>query len=174
MKQVTALAPWACVPLVLAAVVWRGYTNFHATIPSPTEWVAFDASFTTISQGQPSPGIKNTIVPRMVQPEWTMDYRDRWFLSNFSNTSVERQYEYSRERWRAYPVRMPPGGYHPPLKSLATKGLKPSSTAVQGFEVYLFTGPDGEVLFQVPALNFFAVASQFRDIREEELRYKGS
>jgi hypothetical protein len=51
---------------------------------------------------------------------------------------------------------LPPAGYPPPRRWQDSQLVWQSQT-VEGLEVYRSTTLDGEVLFEAPALNFFAV-----------------
>ena len=65
-------------------------------------------------------------------------------------------------------MRLPAAGYRPGKRSLTvTRGIEPFDDAIQGFIVFKFTSPGGVVRFEAPALNFFALRTEFVDTKQE-------
>jgi hypothetical protein len=140
-------------------------------ILSPSYWVAFDASFRILKEPVNVAGRFFRSADGSTRVETGPEGGPPVVVS-ISNVASERHYEYDAEtdrtRWRSYPMRLHPDGHHPKPRSLTrTKGLAPDTRTIEGFQVYAYTTRGKVVRYEAPALNFFALKTEFEDSRQE-------
>jgi hypothetical protein len=165
-------------PLVLIGVLvglFR-YSNSAAAaqvstpdaIPSPTEWVPFDASMRKVS---PKEGTMEGRYYRRSDGSTRFDTGptiNNIRVISISNVANSEHYELTKGTWKSYRMILPPEGYRPGARSFnITRGLEAWPEAVQGFEVVRLTTEDGLIRFQAPALNFFNLLTEFQGTRQE-------
>jgi hypothetical protein len=154
---------WSTIPRVEAGAQTAAVQR--SQIPSPPNWVAFSANWKRV-------GKAGTIVGRYYRASDGSTRLESEDGSNIvisiSNVATVRQYAFLLNKWVSYPMRLPPGGYRPSPRILGgTHGLEVSTDVIEGYPVYKMTTIGGVVRYQAPALNFFALVTEFADARQE-------
>jgi hypothetical protein len=142
--------------------------NSGVIIPSPENWVAFDA----VGEQRNTTGSLYAHVKHYQNADGSTRREsgadpDRPDLITISNVPLARYFMFIRGSWTSHPMYPPADGYRPLKRLTGTSGLDraPATVPVAGFEVYRQilqprTGDIETVRYVVPALNFFEVKSE--------------
>ena len=141
-------------------------------LPSPSEWVAFDADVMVSSPGEVILGRFHRAADgsqRLV----TGDGASITVITIWNVSEGEYYLKDPKDRWFRGPLRMPSNGLRPrqrlkdtvgmhayPSRLAFREGQNRSLSAEDGFEVYFIVGANGSIRFEAPDLNWFPLIHQ--------------
>jgi hypothetical protein len=159
---------------VLRSLVWprsaSAVQSAGSIIQAPSNWVAFSADMRRVE-----PNGRISVVGRYYR---AIDGSTRLetghpnepiTVVSISNVTTSTHYEYVRDQWHSYLMRLPSSGLRPALRvaGKSNRGMELSGEVLEGLALYRFTSPGGVTAWQAPALNFFSLRSEFGGTREE-------
>ena len=130
-------------------------------IPTPSEWVPFEAQMEKTVSGRPS------VVGRFYRwrdgskrSEMVLEGTDRRLIT-IINVGSNTYYEMSGDGvWCSHPMKVGKEYLPPKMRKNNSNGLQHLTATVEGFEVYRLTSDRRIVELSAPALNFFPLVQE--------------
>jgi hypothetical protein len=181
------VAPALALALLVAAIVGGVGWNIARTSPKPASrqlinqpetWTPFVADLITTQPG--APDMKGSYA-RSSDGSFRMEQRTEdgsVIMISVANIRDGRAYIYNSQpdKWISRPLLIPPAGYRPPKpRTVDSKGVSLHTEKIENLEVYRVEGPTGEVTFEAPLLNGYALitfgtSGQATTLRNIQLR----
>lgn len=184
MKVAALVAPILILTIALAVAAGRRQPTLtpREEIPSPPQWIPFQADVLVSS-----PGTEEKVSGKFWRSSdgserlETSRSGKRLVISIHNIPGATFYYTRPDGPWYSAPMRLPLGGWHPPrrlkgnngvnvhpFRVSAGRGQTPSVLSNEGFQVYQVVNPAGDVRLEAAELNFFALVKQSITGRREE------